>query len=398
MSPRWLVAGVLLAALLGFGFAAASTYDFAAHLDRQVHSLHCSFIPGLASSSPTGSEGCQTTLMSPYSSLFRKSLWGGIPVSLPAMAVFAAIAALAGAILLLGAELEGNALFSMLLLCTIPPAASVVMGSIAAFKLHAACKQCIGIYTASLLVGVLGVLAYRNRARIAGATPESFGRGWLLALPIAALLVLIPMTSYVVAMPEYSKYTKGCGALPQPEDRHGVFVHLKAEAPNARKAIEIFDPLCPACKAFEERMKTAGLDQKLERDLLLFPLDNSCNWMVDSSMHPGSCQVSLAVLCAGERAKQVVDWAFAEQLKLHAAALTDKAAVGQMVEERFPELKGCMSSSVTKARLAQSLRWAVRNQVPVLTPQLYVDNRRLCDEDTDLGLEYTLSHMLKETP
>jgi hypothetical protein len=58
----------------------------------------------------------------------------------------------------------------------------------------------------------------------------------------------------------------------------------------------------------------------------------------------------------------------------------------------------CIESSVTKARLAQSLRWAVRNQVPVLTPQLYVDNRRLCDEDTDLGLEYTLSRMLKETP
>jgi uncharacterized membrane protein/protein-disulfide isomerase len=398
MSPRWLVAGVLIAGLLGFGFAAASTYDFAAHLDRQVHSLHCSFIPGMSSNSPTGSEGCQTTLMSPYSSLFRKSMWGGIPVSLPAMAVFAAIAALAGAILLLGAELDRNALFSLLLLCTIPPAASIVMGSIAAFKLHAACKQCIGIYTASLLVMVFGIAAYRNRARIAGAVPESFGRGWFLTLPLSALLVLIPMTSYVVAMPEYAKYTKGCGALPQPEDRHGVFVHVKATGPNARKAVEIFDPLCPACKAFEERMKTAGLDQKLERDLLLFPLDNTCNWMVDSAMHPGSCQVSLAVLCAGERAKEVVDWAFAEQVKIHTAALTDRDAPGHMVEERFPEFKVCMTSSVTKARLAQSLRWAVRNQVPVLTPQLYVDNRRLCDEDTDLGLEYTLSHMLKETP
>jgi hypothetical protein len=48
--------------------------------------------------------------------------------------------------------------------------------------------------------------------------------------------------------------------------------------------------------------------------------------------------------------------------------------------------------------LAQSLRWAVRNQVPVLTPQFYVAGKRLCDEDTDLGLEYTLTRMLKGSP
>jgi hypothetical protein len=28
-------------------------------------------------------------MMSPYSSVFRTSVWGGIPISLPAMAVFA---------------------------------------------------------------------------------------------------------------------------------------------------------------------------------------------------------------------------------------------------------------------------------------------------------------------
>ena len=101
MSSRGLIAAVLFAALLGFGFAAAATYDFAAHLDRQVHNLHCSFIPGMSSSGPAGAEGCQLTLMSPYSSLFRASLWGGVPISLLALAVFTAIAATAGLILLL---------------------------------------------------------------------------------------------------------------------------------------------------------------------------------------------------------------------------------------------------------------------------------------------------------
>jgi hypothetical protein len=91
----------------------------------------------------------------------------------------------------------------------------------------------------------------------------------------------------------------------------------------------------------------------------------------------------------------LIDWAFAEQEKLHTAGVSDPAAPGKLVAERFPEVKTCMESATTKARLAQSLRWAVRNQVPVLTPQFYVDGKRLCDEDTDLGLEYTLTRMLE---
>ena len=398
MSSRWLVVVALACALIGFGFAAASTFDFAAHLDRQVHNLHCSFIPGM-SSSQSAAQGCQATLMSPYSSVFRTSLWGGIPVSLPAMSMFAAIAGLSAIMLLLRAEREQAAVFALLLLGIVPVVASLFMGSIAAFKLHAACKQCIGIYTASTLIGVSAVLAYRARSRgrlqQRGDLAERFGRAWLLALPLTALLVLVPVTSYVLAMPKYDKFAGGCGALPAPEDRHNVLVRLKTETPGARAAIEIFDPLCPACRAFEERLKAAGLDKQLQRDLLLFPLDHTCNWMVDNSLHPGSCAVSAAVLCAGDRAKEVIDWSFAEQDKLHSAGASDPQAPGRMVGERFPDLKRCMETPQTKARLAQSLRWAVRNQVPVLTPQFYVDGKRLCDEDTDLGLEYTLTRMLK---
>ena len=86
--PGWLVA-VLVGALAGLVFAGVSTYDFVQHLDRQVHSLHCSFIPGAGAE--TGASGCHAAMMSPYSSVFRTSIWGGIPISLAAMAVFAFI-------------------------------------------------------------------------------------------------------------------------------------------------------------------------------------------------------------------------------------------------------------------------------------------------------------------
>jgi hypothetical protein len=219
---------------------------------------------------------------------------------------------------------------------------------------------------------------------------------WFLALPLTAALVLVLTTSYALAMPSYKSFSAGCGTMPHPEDRHNVLVHLPAPGPDAHPAIEIFDPLCPACKAFEERLAASHLDRNLTRELLLFPLDNSCNWMVENAMHPGSCDVSLAVLCAGEHAKEVIDWAFAEQRNITQQTARDKHAAARLVAQRFPELDACVKSPVTRARLSQSLRWAVRNQVPVLTPQFYVTGKRLCDEDTDLGLEYTLSSMLKE--
>src|SRR5690606_11548180 len=84
-----------LAAVAGLSFAAVSTNDFVQHLDRQVHGLHCSFLPGLAAADTSGETGCHVTLMSPYSSVARDAVWGGIPISLPAMAVFAFLFAFA---------------------------------------------------------------------------------------------------------------------------------------------------------------------------------------------------------------------------------------------------------------------------------------------------------------
>src|SRR5215472_5650267 len=76
------------AAGLGFIFAAYSTYDYALQLDRQLHAVHCSFIPGLAASTDADNP-CKTALFSPYSALWRATFWGGIPISVFALGAFA---------------------------------------------------------------------------------------------------------------------------------------------------------------------------------------------------------------------------------------------------------------------------------------------------------------------
>src|SRR5690349_8785955 len=115
--PTWLVV-VLVGALAGLVFAGISTYDFVQHLDRQVHSIHCSFIPG--ATAETGSSGCQVAMMSPYSSVLRAKIWGGIPISLAAMSVFAFIGFCGLDLLLSRRKRDPRATGFLALACALP--------------------------------------------------------------------------------------------------------------------------------------------------------------------------------------------------------------------------------------------------------------------------------------
>jgi hypothetical protein len=168
-------------------------------------------------------------------------------------------------------------------------------------------------------------------------------------------------------------------------------------------SIEVLDPLCPSCKAFDARLGASGLGERLDLAGVLFPLDSECNWMVTESIHPGACAVSEAVLCAAglgsggkdaAAARAVLTWAFARQAELRALAARDRQALRAELEREFPAVKGCVGGALVRSKLGKSLRWAVANAIPVLTPQLFVGGSRVCDEDTDLGLEYTLARML----
>jgi hypothetical protein len=207
------------------------------------------------------------------------------------------------------------------------------------------------------------------------------------------VLVAVPAAAYLSRAPDHASFIGTCGALAAPADEYGVFVPFGARAGGVR-TLEVLDPLCPSCRAFERRLIATGLDVELDRKAVLCPLDSTCNWMLDAVTHPGACAVSEAVLCAGGRAGEVVHWAFEHQEDIVKAARADPKAGERMVEERFPELATCVGSAESKARLNKSLRWAVKNQLPIVTPQLYLNDVRLCQEDINLGLDFTLSRMI----
>jgi uncharacterized membrane protein len=414
MTPRPATILFILAAAAGLLFAAFSTFDFVQHLDRQLHGLHCSFVPGLGALDATGSSGCSLALMSPYSSVLRSEIWGGIPLSLAGMAVFAFLL-FRGMDLWLGSKQDSQDATLLLLVATgVPVLTSLVMGAIAIVALGALCKLCVGIYAASFLAaGAAGWGWWSARSKGGGLSLDNPDHGaaaveeqeraeppavlWGIATAELALFVIVPVALYVALVPDNSGFVGNCGSLVQPDDPYGVLVPLDNNV-GATPMIEVLDPMCPACRGFERRLGASGMEDEVHRQALLFPLDDQCNWMVSSALHPGACAVSAAVLCAEDQPGAVLDWAFAEQDAIRAAALEDPGAAKTMVSAAFPELAGCISSNEARSRLNKSMRWAVANQLPVMMPQVFVDGVKLCDEDTDLGLDYALQRLLEYQP
>jgi uncharacterized membrane protein len=399
-----------LAAAVGLFFASYSTHDFVQHLDRQVHGLHCSFLPGIAAAENGGESGCHVTLMSPYSSVLRESVWGGIPISLPAMAVFAFLIAFALFVIIGGHHNDRRATGFYVAAWCVPAIASIGMGYVAFSTLDAACKLCIGIY-ASSAVGLLASIGALAAPRVDLFTPppapanadgskappppeRSLSWGILgAAFGVGCLFVALPVLAYAGAAPDFSGYVGECGTLADASDPHRVLLPI---GPQTRSVpvIEVIDPLCPSCRAFERRFDASSVHERTSRKVLLFPLDNTCNWMVDRAMHPGACAISEAVLCAEGDAAEVIDWAFDNQEAISTAAREDAEAPRRMARERFPGLSECIGSDAVRARLNASLRWTVQNELPVLTPQVYVGDQRLCDADTDLGMDYALTRLV----
>lgn len=422
---------VAIGAIIGIIFATVSTYDFVVHLDRQLHGIHCSYFPGLGATDTEGTSGCHATLMSPYSSVLRQHFWGGLPVSLPGLSLFAFLLFLAVDLMLTRRQADLRAIGLLLATSTVPFVTSVVMGYLSFVEMGVACKSCIGIYVGSGLAFVFSLALFirtlrRRRSaeskrandkdaqadeqRPAGEAPDPPPRpkktqrgsshgplrwgGVAVLCALGAAFVVVPIVLYIAVVPRFDQYIGSCGTLPRPADPQRVLVPLGGREGSV-SVIEVVDPLCVACRALEARLSASGLNETIRRQAMLFPLDSECNWMVDRSIHPGACAVSEAVLCAGDDANDVLQWAFSEQDRIIEATRAEPESAQRMVVERFPELRRCVGSAEVRARLNRALRWAVANQLQVSAPQVYVEGLKLCDEDTDLGIEYMLPRLIE---
>jgi uncharacterized membrane protein len=390
----------MAAAALGLIFAAYSTYDYAQQLDRQLHAVHCSFVPG----APVSSEGdnpCKAALFSAYSAIFRASWWGGVPISLFAMGAFAFFEGFALYLVLARdrAATGSHAYFATTAL--VPLGASIVMLSISLLRLHVLCKLCVGIYVSSLALAVAAIGAWhahrRERPDVAAARASG---GWLwppVWLAALGASTLLPAIVYVRALPDYRPFLDKCGKLSVTTEPHNSLLKIPTAQPT--RAVTLFeDPLCPTCKAFHERLLDEGVFEKLDVTMVMFPLDSDCNWMLDRALHPGACTLAKAVLCGhAEHARAILEWSYDRQEDLAQAGKQGPDALLAKIKDRWgADVATCVGSKSTAAQLNQHLHFAANNHIPVSTPQMFLGERRICDEDTDLGMTYTLAQLAPE--
>jgi uncharacterized membrane protein len=411
ISAKHAAVAALLASAFAFAFAAYSTYDYAAQLDRQVHAVHCSFIPGMPASDD-GENPCKTALFSAYSALFRATYWGGVPISLFALGAFCFFAAFALYLLLARSRVSKWAWPFFALASLVPLAASVGMFSVSVVHLHTLCKLCVGIYLSSIVLAVsafVGALADRRvrkdlatAATVPAGGPAAPERGdpWMLPVVWTACLgaaALLPAMMYVGALPDYRPLLDKCGKLPTGIDRRGV---LKMPTASPVRPVLLFeDPLCPSCKAFHARLLDEGIYDRLDVTLALFPLDSDCNWMLDRSLHPGACVLSRAVICGSvaHKARDVLEWSYETQDELREIAKQGEKALTAKIGERWgSDLAACVSGKAAAAQLNQQLHFAANAHIPVSTPQMFLGDQRICDEDTDLGFKYTMAQLAPE--
>lgn len=384
----------LVGSVLGLVFALYSTLDYAQHLDRRLHDLHCSFVPGAAPT--TDAEACRAAMYSPYSAVLKEQYWGGIPISLFALGAFTFFVGFALYLLLSGSRAPRSALVFFAVVSLTPLAVSAVMFTISVTKVGALCKTCVGIYAASFLLGVGGVVSLST-----SRPPAARGAPLAVALPLTwlvllALTTLVPAVVYASGVPDQRGYLAQCGQLKQPDEQHDALVKLRTPS-SIQPAVLFEDPLCPTCKAFHDRLLSEGVFDKLDVKLVLFPLDSECNWMLDVPLHAGACIVSKAVLCGGDRARQVLEWAYDEQVYLTRAGKAGPGVLKEVIRRRWGDgVAVCLDQRQTDVRLNQHLHFASDNSVPVSTPQVYLGKRRVCDEDTDIGLRYTLAELAPE--
>jgi uncharacterized membrane protein len=399
MRAKQVVTLATVAAVLGLIFAAYSTYDYAEHLDRQVHAVHCSFIPG-APVSTDADNPCKAALFSTYSALFRATYWGGVPISLFGVGAFAFFVGFTVYLRAGDHKLPKSAFPTFVALALGPVVVSVIMFAISMTHLHALCKLCVGVYVSStviLLCSLAGWRAHHSEMQLAGgAAPTSWATP-VVAFALLGASALAPALIYVSMLPDYRGMLDKCGKLATQNDpHHGL---LKIPTAHPLRAVTLFeDPLCPTCKAFHERLVDEGVFEQLNVTMAMFPLDSECNWMLDRSLHPGACVLAKAVICGGtDKARRILEWAYDEQETLRALGKQGAGPLTAKIADRWGrDLAACVTGKQVDIQLNQELHFAANNHIPVSTPQMFLGDQRICDEDTDLGLRYTMAQLAPE--
>ncbi|HXT72084.1 MAG TPA: vitamin K epoxide reductase family protein [Vicinamibacterales bacterium] len=335
---RWLI---LVLALVGLGFASASTW------------VHYKLLTDASYTSPcdiNATFNCSQVYLSPYGSI------GGVPVAIGGMFWFGLVALVAAFATTGKASPAGTYLF---LLGTVGLAVILYM-AFRSYQLQTACVLCLGTYASVAAIFIVSgsassVPMTQIPARLAGDIAAALRR------PLVTLFALFLIAGTVGMAATFPKE----GTRPQPQSAAPTAqatqdfttawnaqprVDLGIPADGAKVVIVKFnDYQCPGCRETHEWYKPVlakfqqsnpGAVKYILKD---WPWSTNCNFNAGRTLHPAACEAAAAVRMAREQGKakevEMEEWLYGNQLANPAAV---KSAVQKILgitdfDRRYPQ-------------------------------------------------------------
>ena len=313
---------------------------------------------------------CETVALSPYSVFLR------LPVSLWGTAAFL-LEIIAAAIALADSRRGRPARGWGILICSSVAGivVSAALFTIAHTIIHSLCPFCVSIYILCIAIAAtIGVDAVRRRRSIASMFATDL-RG--LAGPPLALLALPPLL-VAAGLAAYPRLYD-TGACPGRTD-----VSLCSEPstygnPRARVRItEYSDYECPFCAMTHFALRRAV--ETYPEDVVLvhvqFPLDRSCNDLLDKPFHSSACSAARAAVCAQRQGRfwEMNDHLFTHQKQIGEVPFDEIAAVIGLDVAKF---QACMadpsSAGEVRADIEKARQTSLVKQGQIGTPIIYIN-------------------------
>lgn len=262
------------------------------------------------------------------------------------------------------------------------------------------CIECIGMYAASFVaaIGIFVALKLRLRdvpAYIGNYLKAFFGKSHDLGFnPKIWKHIVTIAVIYGIAWVGIAVYqTKGMAGVQKIDvgKLMRAFYGQPAKSiqinpswavwgnPDAKvKLVEFSEFECPFCRRASYTVKP--FLQQFRHDVALyfvnFPLDDSCNPILNRPMHPGACYYAKAAICAN---KQGDFWGYHDELFRNQKDLNKKTAL-DIAEKTFgwnrTAFQQCIDSEETEKELASDIQIALGLKISG-TPAFFLDGRRV---------------------
>lgn len=324
---------------------------------------------------------CDVVLTSPWAYFFS------IPVSLLGIMFYAALTALALAVVYAGSSPRRRQLANLLFFGAIAGFVfSLYMAGVALGVLGTVCLVCSGLY----LVATVNVLAawslrkslvpaYR-RSSIGAA--RSARREWALGIALLSVLGVAVIwelshglrggsAQRVEPSAEFTAWFTAQPVVEVPLD--GRNQRGRPDAPVS--IVEFSDFECGHCNNFHRVVEEAWRREPRRIRILFrhFPLNSNCNPSVPSSFHSMACTAAIAAECAGRQGKF---WEYHDLLFRHQKELRDDRiiALAAQLGLALPAFRSCLSDPAVREQVERDAQLGAALGVNS-TPTVFINGR-----------------------